>query len=236
MVAGRSIRILFILLTLIATVSYAQNSNITYPQEDPSKVEEIIVVCKTHFDIGYTHRVDELISFYRTAMIDKALAIMEDSEELPPEQQFVWTTPAWVMSKVLEDWDGQTPERKKKLEEAFKSGRFVAHSLPFTSHSDIMNPEEFARGTQYSSFVSKKYELPLSYDAKVTDVASHSNTLATGLANSGKLSITFPPEMKVNIAQPVNMRGEKIGDHMTVKGGKLSFQLGKYAPASFILK
>ena len=127
MVAGRSIRILFILLTLIATVSYAQNSNITYP-------------------------------------------------------------------------------------------------------------EEFTRGTQYSSFVSKKYELPLSYDAKVTDVASHSNTLATGLANSGKLSITFPPEMKVNIAQPVNMRGEKIGDHMTVKGGKLSFQLGKYAPASFILK
>ena len=99
MVAGRSIRILFILLTLIATVSYAQNSNITYPEEDPSKVEEIIVVCKTHFDIGYTHRVDELISFYRTAMIDKALAIMEDSEELPPEQQFVWTTPAWQIQE-----------------------------------------------------------------------------------------------------------------------------------------
>ena len=185
MVAGKSMRILFILLILIATVSYAQNSNITYPEEEPSKVEEIIVVCKTHFDIGYTHRVDELISYYRTTMIDKALAIMEDSEDLPPEQQFVWTTPAWVMSKVLEEWDGQTTERKKKLEEAFKSGRFVAHSLPFTSHSDIMSPEEFARGTQYSSFVSKKYELPLSYDAKVTDVPSHSNTLATGLANSG---------------------------------------------------
>ena len=99
MVAGRSIRILFILLTLIATVSYAQNSNITYPADEPSKVEEIIVVCKTHFDIGYTHRVDELISFYRTAMIDKALAIMEDSEELPPEQQFVWTTPAWQIQE-----------------------------------------------------------------------------------------------------------------------------------------
>ncbi len=74
-------------------------------REEKSNVEEIIVVCKTHFDIGYTHRVDELISYYRTDMIDKALAIMEDSEELPPEQQFVWTTPAWVMSKVLEDWE-----------------------------------------------------------------------------------------------------------------------------------
>ncbi len=177
--------ILFMLLNLIVQVSYAQNANITYPEEELSKVEEIIVVCKTHFDIGYTHRVDELISYYRTTMIDKALAIMEDSEELPPEQQFVWTTPAWVMSKVLEDWDGQTTERKQKLEEAFRSGRFVAHSLPFTSHSDIMSPEEFARGTQYSSYVSQKYELPLSYDAKVTDVPSHSNSLATGLANSG---------------------------------------------------
>ncbi len=48
-----------------------------------------------------------------------------------------------------------------------------------------MSPEEFARGTQYSSFVSQKYLLPLPYDAKVTDVPSHSNSLATGLANSG---------------------------------------------------
>jgi hypothetical protein len=177
--------ILFMLLNLIVQVSYTQDINHTYHEDEKSNVEEIIVVCKTHFDIGYTHRVDELISYYRTTMIDKALAIMEDSEDLPPEQQFVWTTPAWVMSKVLEDWDGQTTERKQKLEEAFRSGRFVAHSLPFTSHSDIMSPEEFARGTQYSSFVSQKYELPLSYDAKVTDVPSHSNSLATGLANSG---------------------------------------------------
>ena len=205
-------------------------------QEKPSQVEEIIVVCKTHFDIGYTHRVDELISYYRTSMIDKALAIMEDSEELPPQQQFVWTTPAWVMSKVLEDWDGQTPERKKKLEEAFKSGRFVSHSLPFTSHSDIMSPEEFARGTQYSSFVSRKYDLPLPYDAKVTDVPSHSNTLATGLANSGELTITFPSEMIISRAQPVNLRGQKTGDPIPVRGGKMSFKLGEYAPASFILK
>jgi hypothetical protein len=54
--------------------------------------------------------------------------------------------------------------------------------------------------------------------------------------NSGKLSITLPPDLMISTAQPVNLRGEKMGDHIPVKRGKLSFELGKYAPASFILK
>jgi len=172
-------------LTLFVNVSEAQHLDMNYPEENQSNVQEIIVVCKTHFDIGFTHRVDEVIPYFQTSMIDQALSVMEQSEDLPADQQFVWTAPAWVMSKVLEDWEGQTQERREKLEDAFKSGRFVSHALPFTSHSDIMSAEEFARGTQYSSLVAKKYGLPLPYDAKVTDVPSHSTTLATGLANSG---------------------------------------------------
>jgi len=30
-----------------------------------SHVKQIIVVCKTHFDIGYTHRVKDLLTYYR---------------------------------------------------------------------------------------------------------------------------------------------------------------------------
>ena len=77
----------------------------------PSPVREVIVIIKTHFDIGYTHRVKEIVHHYRTDMIDQAMNIMDQSKNLPPEQQFAWTGPGWVMSKVLEDWDGQTPER-----------------------------------------------------------------------------------------------------------------------------
>jgi hypothetical protein len=54
--------------------------------------------------------------------------------------------------------------------------------------------------------------------------------------NSGELTISFPPHLEVSTAQPVNLRGEMMGDHIPVKGGMLSFELGKYAPASFILK
>lgn len=149
------------------------------------KVKEVIVVFKTHFDIGYTHRVKDVVHYYRTEMIDKALDIMDKTKDLPKDQQFSWAAPAWVMAKVLEEWPGQTPERKQRLEEAFRSGRFVTHAMPFSVQSQVLQPEDIARSYESASFVSRKYGLPLPYAAKMTDVPSQASVLATGLANGG---------------------------------------------------
>ena len=54
--------------------------------------------------------------------------------------------------------------------------------------------------------------------------------------NSGELEINIPPEMNITEAQPVNFRGEKTGRNISVINNKLSINLDKYAPASFILK
>jgi hypothetical protein len=152
---------------------------------NPATVNEIIVVCKTHFDIGYTHRVQDLLNYYRTTMIDRALGVMDSSRELPAEQQFVWTSPGWVMQKVLDDWSGQTPERRARLEAAMKSGKFVTHALPFSIEAELLEPEEFARGYVFADAISRKYNLPLARGAKTTDVPSQSRALATGLAHGG---------------------------------------------------
>ena len=150
-----------------------------------STVREVIVVCKTHFDIGYTHRVKDLIPYYRTTMIDRALAAMEATTSLPPEQQFAWTAPGWVMSKALEDWPGQTPERRARLDAAFQSGKFITHALPFTLESDACEPEEMARGLGFSAALSRKYGLPLARSGKMTDVPGQTAALATVLGNAG---------------------------------------------------
>ncbi|MDH7461721.1 glycoside hydrolase family 38 C-terminal domain-containing protein [Chitinophagaceae bacterium 26-R-25] len=163
---------------------FAQKKQIDSAAVNPN-VKEIIVVFKTHFDLGYTHRVKDLLQYYRTDMIDKALNIMDETKKLPPQQQFAWTAPGWVMAKVLEDWPGQTPERRSRLEQAFTSGRFVTHAAPFTVQSQIMFPEDFARFYEPSSFVTRKYGLPLPRAAKMTDVPSQTSALATGLANGG---------------------------------------------------
>ncbi len=152
---------------------------------DYSHIKEIIVVCKTHFDIGYTHRVEEIIHYYRTEMIDRAMNIMDQSKSLPPAQQFAWTGPGWVMSKVFDDWEGQTPARKQRLADYVKAGKFQFHALPFTLESDACEPEEMARGYVFASDLCRKYGMPLPRSGKMTDVPSHGGALATVLAHGG---------------------------------------------------
>lgn len=149
------------------------------------RIQEVIVVIKTHFDIGYTHRVQDIVHHYRTEMIDRAMDIMDRAKGLPPERQFAWTGPGWVMSKVLEDWDGQTPERRRRLADYVKAGKFRFHALPFTLESDACEPEEMARGFVFASRLCRNYGMPLPRSGKKTDVPSHGGALATVLARGG---------------------------------------------------
>lgn len=149
------------------------------------QLEEIILVFKTHFDIGYTDMASAVVERYRTSMIDSALDVVDDSRSLPKEQQFVWTIPGWPMAKILEDWEGQTPERKRRVMEAFRDGRFVVHGLPFTTHTETLSEEDLIRGLSYSTNLSRAAGLELPRDAKMTDVPCHSWIVPTLLAHAG---------------------------------------------------
>ncbi|HKO80057.1 MAG TPA: hypothetical protein VJU78_06675, partial [Chitinophagaceae bacterium] len=160
-------------LCMVKTTVCAQSS---FKKRKPAEsfvankqVKEIIVVFKTHFDIGYTHRVKDVVQYYRTDMIDHALEAMDSSRSMPAELQFKWTCPGWVMSKIMEPWPGQTNERRKKLDEAFSKGRFITHAMPFTVETDVCEPEVITRGLGFASKLARQYHLPLPLSAKVTD-------------------------------------------------------------------
>jgi hypothetical protein len=148
-------------------------------------LQEVVVVFKTHFDIGYTDMASNIVQKYRTTMIDNALAVVERNRGLPPEQQFTWTLPGWPLGKILEDWPGQTPERKARVEQAFQDGRFVVHALPFTTHTELLELEDLVRGLGHASGLARHAGLPLPRDAKMTDVPSHSWVLPTLLRHAG---------------------------------------------------
>lgn len=186
MKANLLIRVMTLALALSSAVAQVtSNSGQPNPAKPKAPVQEIIVVIKTHFDIGYTHRVKEIVHHYRTEMIDRAMSIMDQSKSLPPEQQFAWTGPGWVMSKVLEDWDGQTPARRQRLQEYVQTGKFRFHALPFTLESDACEPEAMARGFIFASQLCRKYGMALPRSGKKTDVPSHGGALATVLAHAG---------------------------------------------------
>ena len=75
-----------------------------------TRVKEVVVVFKTHFDIGFTALVTNVLTRYRTTFVDGAMKLIDDSRNSPADRQFVWTVPGWPLEQML--WPGQTPERR----------------------------------------------------------------------------------------------------------------------------
>lgn len=148
-----------------------------------SKVQEIIVVFKTHFDIGYTDLVTNVLTRYRTTFLDKALKLIEDSRTLDRDKQFVWTVPGWPLHQML--WDGQTPERREKVLLALKQGRLAVHALPFTLQTESLDLEDLVRGLQFSADLARENGLPLPRAGKMTDVPEHTWVVPTLLRHAG---------------------------------------------------
>ena len=173
---------------IIAWLPFFLAGHVALGDEPAPQVKEIILVFKTHFDIGYTKLASEVVESYRTTMIDQALDVVDAAENLPEEKKFIWTVPGWPMAKILEN---QTSERAARLDKAIRDGRFAVHALPFTTHTETLVEEDLVRGLRFSSNFARQFGLELPTDAKMTDVPCHSWFLPTLLAHSG---VTFMHE------------------------------------------
>lgn len=148
-----------------------------------NSVENVIIVYKTHFDIGYSETVQQVLHDYRTSMADKVLDAIDKNRSQPKDKQFVWTLSGWPMKQIL--WEGQAPERKKKIEQAIRDGNLAIHAFPFTMHTETSDPEDLVRGLNISSTLARKYGQPLSTSAKMSDVPGHSWIIPTLFTHAG---------------------------------------------------
>jgi alpha-mannosidase len=164
--------ILLIVLTLIT-------SSLVFAGEKP---REVIVVFKTHFDIGYTDWADNIKYNYAGSMVEGALSIIDSSRQMPAHQQFKWIVAGWPMKEMLTKSE---PPVKQKIENALRDQHFTVHGLPFTFETEASDVESLVRSLTYSSEINRKAGLPLPIDAKQTDVPSHSWALPTILTNAG---------------------------------------------------
>ncbi|MGL6193498.1 MAG: glycosyl hydrolase-related protein [Thermoguttaceae bacterium] len=178
-------RLFYVHLIIFSCLFFTATSSAQQENSDTGADKEIIIVFKTHFDIGYTDLAENIVRRYQTDMIDGALDVVDQFKDLPAEQQFVWTLPGWPLYKILEDWEGQTPERKERILKAFKEGRFAVHALPFTVHTETLELEDLIRSFRFSSELCEKIGVEFPRDAKMTDVPSHSWVLPSLLKNAG---------------------------------------------------
>lgn len=180
-------------VTPAQAADYAATSTVPVQSDAPAGasaptggVQEVIIVYKTHFDIGYTARAREVIQEYRTLMADRVVEVIDKYRNEPKEKQFVWTLSGYPMQEIL--WEGQDPERRVKIEQAIRDGNLAIHAYPGTTHTEIMEPEDVVRGLGLSSALNRRYGQPLSTSAKMSDVPGHSWLLPTLLTHAG---VTF---------------------------------------------
>lgn len=170
-----------ILVITLSVLPFFGNSQEKRKSETP-KVNEVIVVFKTHFDIGYTDWSDNVRYNYANSMITSALSTVEKSKSLPKDQQFKWTVSGWPMKEILLK---AKPEVKQRVEQAIKEGNLFVHALPFSIETESSDLELLVQSLGYSSKIHRELGLPLAIDAKMSDVPSHSWSLPTILNNAG---------------------------------------------------
>ena len=170
-----------ILIALLLLFTLTLNS-MGQTQTVSPKVKEVIVVFKTHFDIGYTDWADNVSYNYANAMVTGALEIIDKSKILPENQQFKWTVSGWPMKEMLSK---SKPEVRQRIEKAIKDGNFLVHAMPFTFETEACDLEPFIRSLSYASKISRDAGLSLPIDSKQTDVPGHSWILPTILSNAG---------------------------------------------------
>ena len=150
--------------------------------DEGTDVEDIIIVFKMHFDIGYTDWAESVLQKYTTSMMDETLQSVEVTDALPKEEKFVWTLPSWPVKHILEN---VSDARRQGVEKALTDGRFRVHALPFTVETESSDLETLVRGLSYSTDICRKYGQPMPRGAKLTDVPSHSWVLPTLLTQAG---------------------------------------------------
>ena len=147
------------------------------------KLEEVIVVSKTHFDIGFTDLASRVVDRYRTSMADQALKLVDESRGLPPDQQFAWTLAGWPMSQIL--WPGQTA-RTSRAVRGGHAGRATGSPRPGVHHAHrIARPGGLDPRVPLLGRNGPPRRAAAPTGGKMTDVPDHTRGLATVLANAG---------------------------------------------------
>jgi alpha-mannosidase len=191
--------VLIIIWEMYGLSSWAQdyNSKSTLPKADKtttgqkvknelktnSGIENVIIIYKTHFDIGYSERVQQVIHDYRTSMVDLVLNAIGKNSNQPKDKQFVWTVSGWPMKQII--WEGQEPSRKKRIEQALVEGNLSVHAWPFTINTETADLEDLVRGMNISSSIAREFGKPLSISAKTSDVPGQSWLIPTLFSHAG---------------------------------------------------
>ncbi len=175
----KNIRYFFIVLSAIFLVPKPEV--IAESDSGNGKVEKVLVLFKTHLDIGFTDLSSAVEQRYIDEFIPKAIAVADELRSSGSGERYVWTTGAWLIDAYLRN---ASPERVEVLEKAISRGDIVWNGVPYTVESESLTKDMYEELMMLSARLDRKYSKK-TIAAKMTDVPGHTRGIVPVLAGAG---------------------------------------------------
>jgi hypothetical protein len=143
---------------------------------------KVILVFKTHLDIGFTDLAARVLEKYRDSFIPQSVDIAFRVNNAT-QRRFVWTVGSYLIRHYLTS-PGVSAERKIRLEEALWLGYVRWHGLSCTTHTELMDQDLFRYGLSISRLLDERYGKK-TIAAKMTDVPGHTAAMVPLMAEAG---------------------------------------------------
>jgi len=139
------------------------------------------LVFKTHLDIGFTDFAGNVVEAYFDRFIPQAIEVARELRRQGGQERLTWTTGSWLIYEYLER---AAPAERESLEDAIASGDVAWHGLPFTTHSELVDPGLFEYGLGLARELDGRFGRE-TIAAKMTDVPGHTRAIVPLLADAG---------------------------------------------------
>lgn len=143
-------------------------------------MKKVIVVSKTHLDLGFTDYAENIRTQYINRFIPEAIKLAQQVNS-ETEKNFVWTTGSWILKEALLHSDENA---KAQLRSALENGDIAPHAMPFTLHSELFDYDTFDYGLSIVDGIDKIRQRK-TIAAKMTDVPGHTKGIIRPLAEHG---------------------------------------------------
>lgn len=144
-------------------------------------IRKIHLIFKTHLDVGFTDLAGNVVTNYFEHYIPAAIRLARELHQAGGAERFVWTTGSWLIYEYLEQ---ASLAQRTLMEDAIAAGDIAWHGLPFTTHSELMDPGLFRFGLSLSQELDRRYHKH-TIAAKMTDVPGHTRGIVPLMAEAG---------------------------------------------------
>ncbi len=145
------------------------------------EIKKVLVIFKTHLDIGFTDFAQNVKQKYFDVFIPGAVKTADALRESGEDARFKWTTGSWLIHEYLRNNPGESGNEVRR---AIKNGDICWHGLPCTTHTEIMNKELFSYALSLSEELDKQFGKK-TIAAKMTDVPGHTKAIIPYLKKAG---------------------------------------------------